>query len=321
MRSGMNAPELTIGIPTYNGQGCLSSVLESIIREAKGKNVEIIVMDNASVDETPNIAKDFQSRYPDMLRYFRNEHNVGFDANVDAVVRQAKGRFVWLMADDDYLLPGAVDRVLKVIHDHPELAIIFTNFSNWIELGLKENVYCEDGNQFFAVDHFKNGLISSNIVNRDLWLDLDMKRFDGCLWIHFAYSIQAMAPKAGRKGFVIHQELLEEGGTERWGGGGTSLYVGLKLVRLFSDMESMGYLPQIKKEGDLVIKGRYPREISWAKINGLKVDLTLLIQMKKMFGNYPSFWIVDVPMLLVPKWFYIIVYKKFYAAKDKRNPA
>jgi glycosyltransferase involved in cell wall biosynthesis len=315
----MNVPELTIGIPTYNGQMFLSEVLESVIREAKGKNVEVLVMDNASVDRTAEIAMDYQSRHPEIVRYARNDKNVGFDGNVDSIARYATGRFVWFLADDDYLLPGSVDHVLGIIRENPDLALIFANFSNWIDLGLSDDVYCQDGNQFFKVDRFKNGLISSNIVNRKTWSDLDMKRFDGCLWIHFAYAVQAMAPKEGRKAFVIAEELIRQGTTPRWGKGGSSLQVGLKLVQLFSNMEQLGYWHETKRNGDLVIKGRYLREIPWAKVNGLKVDSELFGQMRRLYGSYPSFWLKDVPLLLIPGGFYRWIFNRIYAAKVRSN--
>lgn len=314
----MDHPEMTIGIATYNGQMFLSSVLGTLITAVQGENVEIVISDNASVDETANIAKDFQSRYPDIVRHVRNDRNIGFDANVDNVVRQARGRFVWLMADDDFLLPGAVDRVLGIIRDHPDLALIFANFSNPIDLGLTKDVFCEDGNQFFTYNRFKNGLLSSNIVNRQTWLDLDMGRFDGSLWIHFAYSINAMAPKEGRKGYLISDELIRQDGIGRWGGGGSFILTGLKLVQLFSNMEDLGYTKKLKKDGDLVIKKGYLENIPRAKSMGLAVDRDLIDQMRGLYGAYPTFWLLDLPMLIVPNWVYRIGFKT--ARKIRHGP-
>jgi glycosyltransferase involved in cell wall biosynthesis len=315
----MEEPELTIGIATYNGQMFLTKVLESIINEAVGKSVEILVSDNASTDETASIVKDFQSRYPDMVRHVRNARNIGFDANVDNVVCQARGRFVWLMADDDPLVEGAVDAVLNAIHMDSELALIFVNFYNPIDLGLSGDVHCRDGNQFFAINRFKNGLLSSNIVNRKTWMEMDMKRFDGCLWIHFAYAIQAMAPKEGRTGYVIARELVKQEGGGRWGKGGSFIFTGLKLVHLFSHMEDLGYSRKVKKRGDFVVKGGYPRNIPWAKHQGLKVDRDLLSQTKQVFGQYPSYWLVDLPMFLVPNMFYDLAFNTFHKIKRKTD--
>ncbi len=313
----MEEPELTIGIATYNGQMYLAKVLDSIISEATGKKVEILISDNASTDETAAIAKEYQSRYPDMVRHVRNEQNIGFDANVDNVVRRASGRFVWLMADDDPLKEGAVDSVLNAIRTDPGMALIFVNFSNPIDLGLSKDVHCQDGNQFFATNRFKNGLLSSNVVNRRTWMDMDMKRFDGCLWIHFAYAIQAMVPGEGRTGYVIARELIKQDGGGRWGKGGNFMFTGLKLVRLFSHMEDLGYSRKVKRMGDFVIKGGYPRNIPWAKHQGLKVDSDLISQTEQLFGRYPSYWLVDLPMLLVPNSVYDLAFD--IARKIKRT--
>jgi len=315
----MQTPELTIGIVTYNGQSTISAVLDSAIRESDGKNVEILVSDNASTDGTGKIAEDYASRFPMNVRCVHNERNVGFDANVDRVVHQAKGRFVWLMADDDFLLPGSIDHVLTVIRSHPDLALIFVNFHNPIHLELTEDIYCKNGNQFFFTDRFKNGLVSSNVVNRQLWMDLDMSRFDGCQWIHFAYSVQALAPKEGREGFVISDELIDQScGGVRWGKGGTFILTGLKLVSLFTDMEQLGYDRKVKRMGDHIIMDGYLQNIPWAKFQGLQIDDDLLQQMKRSYHEYPSFWLIDLPMLLVPNRVYHMLFTLAYKLKGKQ---
>ncbi len=314
----MEAPELTIGIVTYNGQSTISAVLDSAIRESDGKNVEILISDNASTDGTGTIADDYACHLPNIVRCVHNERNVGFDANVDNVVRQAHGRFVWLMADDDFPLPGSIDHVLEVIHSHPDLALIFVNFHNPIDRKLSEDICCKDGNQFFSMDRFKNGLVSSNVVNRQLWVDLDMSRFDGCQWIHFAYSVQALAPRDGREGFVISDELVEQScGGVRWGKGGTFIHTGLRLVSLFSDMERLGYDRKVKRKGDHIIMDGYLQNIPWAKFQGLQVTDDLLLKMKRLYRDYPSFWLIDLPLLRIPNRFYITLFRIAYKLKGK----
>ncbi|OPY34119.1 MAG: putative glycosyl transferase [Methanomassiliicoccales archaeon PtaU1.Bin124] len=302
----MEEPELTIGIATYNGERFLEAVLESIMLEARGKPIEVLISDNASTDRTAEIARSFQSRYPGQVRHYRNASNIEFDGNVDNVVRQAKGRFVWTMADDDFLLPGAADKVLSVIRSEPDLAIIFANFTNPITLKAKENALCQDGNAFFRTVQFKNGLLSCNIFNRSVWLDLDMKRYDGCLWIHMAYAMEALAPKLGRKGYVFTDLLIRQDGVARWGHGGKFIYTGLRLVEVFQKMRELGYDKDVCRMGARVIEGGYKESIPRAKANGLEVDSALLRRMFPLYRQLPSFWIWDVPMLLLPNSFFRI---------------
>ena len=53
-------PILTIGIVTYNGQFILKEVLENIAKEIENTNVELIISDNASTDNTENIITEFK---------------------------------------------------------------------------------------------------------------------------------------------------------------------------------------------------------------------------------------------------------------------
>ena len=306
----MEEPELTIGIATYNGERFLEAVLESIMLEATGKPIEVLISDNASTDRTAEIASAFQERYPGQVRHVRNATNIEFDGNVDNVVRKARGRFVWTMADDDFLLPGAADKVLSVIRAEPDLALIFANFKNPITLKQKENSLCPDGNTFFRTVQFKNGLLSCNIFNRSVWLDLDMKRYDGCLWIHMAYAMEALAPKSGRKGYVFTDLLIRQDGVARWGHGGKFIYTGLRLVEVFQKMEQLGYAKDVCLMGARVIEGGYKESIPRAKANGLKVDSALFRRMLPLYRRLPSFWVLDVPMLLMPS----VVFKLGYKA-------
>jgi abequosyltransferase len=89
--------------------------LESGLREAASLptgTVEVLVCDNASSDETPDLISTIRMAHPE-LRTFRNDENLGFDRNYLRCVEEALGEFVWVMGDDDVWLPGSVTRVLR----------------------------------------------------------------------------------------------------------------------------------------------------------------------------------------------------------------
>ena len=108
----MMRPQLTIAIPTYNRQEKLKECLERVINYSKNMNIEILVSDNASSDDTQTVVNDIQKFNP-QIRYYRNKENLGFDGNFLNCFEKAKGEYVWLMSDDDILLPGAVESVLE----------------------------------------------------------------------------------------------------------------------------------------------------------------------------------------------------------------
>ncbi|MDR1123022.1 MAG: glycosyltransferase family 2 protein [Elusimicrobiota bacterium] len=103
------APLLSVCIPTYNRARFLSALLDSIYAQ-KTPEIEVVVSDNASTDNTREIVK----KYPDII-YRRSGKNLGFDANVLRAVALAKGKYCWLVGDDDALAEGALEYLLQNI--------------------------------------------------------------------------------------------------------------------------------------------------------------------------------------------------------------
>ncbi len=122
---------LTLCIPTYNRAALLKLSLQAILAQigtAEAAQVEVLILDNASPDDTPSVAAKMQVEYSHVqMHYVRHPQNIGPDANYAAGVRNARGRFVYLLSDDDVLLPGAVKTLVEVIGAHPSLAAVALN--------------------------------------------------------------------------------------------------------------------------------------------------------------------------------------------------
>ncbi|MBC8103829.1 MAG: glycosyltransferase family 2 protein [Cytophagales bacterium] len=124
-------PLLSICVPTYNRSAWLRASLDYAlpqVLEANGE-VELIVSDNCSTDDTPVLVRALQEKYP--LRYLRNGENIGFLPNMARVTTEAVGKFIWVMGDDDFLRPGALRRVLDVIRHHSDVSMIHINYSSY----------------------------------------------------------------------------------------------------------------------------------------------------------------------------------------------
>lgn len=117
-------PILSLCIPTYNRFLLLRQALNAIVDQisaARSAQIEIIVSDNASTDETVRVVERFQAACPDVcLRFYRQPENQGPDANIYDAVKQARGEFVYILSDDDVLLPGAVEKLFRLIDQHPD---------------------------------------------------------------------------------------------------------------------------------------------------------------------------------------------------------
>jgi glycosyltransferase involved in cell wall biosynthesis len=89
--------------------------------------VEIVVCDNASTDDTPQVIQPYLGRTD--FRYYRNPVNIGMLGNLQATAHHARGRHVWVLGDDDLLKPGAIERVLRIVTEKPDLALVYLNYA------------------------------------------------------------------------------------------------------------------------------------------------------------------------------------------------
>lgn len=124
----MAAHLLTLGIPTRNRAGYLRDLLaalETQVREGgiRPEDFEILVSDNASEDDTPALVQAVAARVPH-VRSVRNPENLGAQGNYHQLVRLASGRFLWIVGDDDLLLPGALVHTLESLRADRELGVL-----------------------------------------------------------------------------------------------------------------------------------------------------------------------------------------------------
>jgi len=310
---------LSIGIPTYNGGKHIKETLDSIVSQLNDVNeeIEIVISDNASTDETPEIIKDYQNRYG-IIKYFRNGQNVGFDRNVDLLFERAIGKYVWLLSDDDLILPGSIRKVLKVLSKHPELAAVFVNWSNYscdlkkcnVErtINISEDILCKTADEFLSTVKLNPVLISANVISRDLWKSIYQNDPIGAGWAHYKTLLSLIV---GHHTYCIAQPyVIYRSGNTRWNKEGEqSILNGITLMQIINSLISRGYSRKSVGATARVILLSQPQGILICKIQGLSLKKFRIGDMIKQFNRYPSFWLSSFPLLLIPESFYSIIFK------------
>lgn len=127
-------PILSICVPTYNRADWVRFTLPLWVEQVRGfgEECEVVVSDNCSEDETESVARQFLPG--GNLRYHRNPTNIGGHPNFFLLVSElARGQFVWLVGDDDFPVPGAVEQVMAAIRAHPDLPYLYANYRTWQE--------------------------------------------------------------------------------------------------------------------------------------------------------------------------------------------
>ncbi len=122
MASYQNKPLVSVCIPTYNKARYLRKSLESIINQTYG-NLEIVVSDNASTDNTEEIMKSFTDG---RLKYCRNPTNIGCYNNYNTCLKVAKGEFVAFYHSDDMYESDIVEKEVEFLQNHIDVAAVFT---------------------------------------------------------------------------------------------------------------------------------------------------------------------------------------------------
>ena len=97
-------------MPVYNCAEFLGAALDSIMPQLID-GVEVLVVDGASTDRTPQIVSERTASCP-QLRYARLERRGGIDADMAKSVELARGEYCWLFSGDDVMRPGALGRLL-----------------------------------------------------------------------------------------------------------------------------------------------------------------------------------------------------------------
>lgn len=109
---------LAFTIPTYNRADFLDYSLKIHIPLARAHRIAIFISDNGSTDATAEVVKKHQQNYP-FLYYFRNETNLGADANFERALHYPAAEYVWLLGDTYHIPKEGLDTLMEILENAP----------------------------------------------------------------------------------------------------------------------------------------------------------------------------------------------------------
>lgn len=119
----INCPLATIAIPTYNrADSYLRHALESALKQTY-QNIEIIVSDNCSNDNTALVVKGYVDP---RIRYFKHEKNIGANNNFNFCLKEARGDYFLLLQDDDLIDNNFVEVCIRAAQSSKDIGFIRT---------------------------------------------------------------------------------------------------------------------------------------------------------------------------------------------------
>lgn len=158
-------PLLSICIPTYNRAKYLEKTLPEIIRQVEEINrkdqLEVLVSDNCSCDNTSDIVCELEQLYP--ITYIKNPINIGPDGNFINCFNKARGKYVWLLGDDDLILKDSIKEIMKIISEE-DYGLVHIDCEN----SDGKNEAIDDINFFLSNVSYWITFISANIFRSDI---------------------------------------------------------------------------------------------------------------------------------------------------------
>ncbi|MEI6714950.1 MAG: glycosyltransferase family 2 protein [Verrucomicrobiota bacterium] len=114
-------PLVTVGLPVYNGAAQIRVALDSMLAQDY-ENFEVVVLDNASMDNTEEIVREYTAR-DKRIQYFRNEVNVGAVGNFEKVAQLRSGKYFCWLAHDDCRAPSFLSKCVAKLEANPSVIL------------------------------------------------------------------------------------------------------------------------------------------------------------------------------------------------------
>lgn len=149
---------ISFAIPCYNSAEYMAHAIESIL--VGGEDVEILIINDGSKDETLRIAKEFEEKYPTIVRAIDKENGGHGDA-VNAGLRNATGKYFKVVDSDDWVDEHALLKILELMRGWKE-------HDMEVDMLVSNYVYEKVGAQHKKVIHYR-GVLPENEIFR--WKD------------------------------------------------------------------------------------------------------------------------------------------------------
>lgn len=206
---------LSICIPTYNREKILDNALCAIEKELSTidcNEIEIIVSDNCSTDNTEVIVQNFIKKGMPII-YNRNSSNLGADGNFVQCFRKATAQYVWVLGDDDFLKEGALSFLLANLRN-TDYGLIHLKVS---PKGNEETQIYKISEKYLSDISYWITFISSNIIATKFVDRVNYEKYMGTHFIQVPFYITAA--KESPQNLMIHKRIFEDAADGATNGG------------------------------------------------------------------------------------------------------
>jgi glycosyltransferase involved in cell wall biosynthesis len=153
--SGEQQPLVSVIIPTYNRPEYLQQAIESAVKQTY-TNIEIIVSDNCSEENTQAVVESFADS---RIRFSRQPTNIGMFANQIHAFKMAQGKYLASLHDDDMWNEDFLEKLVPPLEENPDLVLAFCDQYIIDGRGNINHAETEKNTHAYKRDQFKKGVI------------------------------------------------------------------------------------------------------------------------------------------------------------------
>lgn len=119
---------VSIIVATYNHENYIEQAIKSIVKQKVNFKYEVLIGEDASIDQTANILKKIEKDLPKNFHIFYREKNLGMKGNFDDLIIKAKGKYIISLESDDYWIYDLkLQKQVDFLETHPEYIAIAHN--------------------------------------------------------------------------------------------------------------------------------------------------------------------------------------------------
>lgn len=198
----MNEKLVSIGIALYNHEKYIVKCLESIVNQSY-KNIELIVIDDGSSDNSYYIAKNYLDNQSFNINFkIITRSNKGMCNTLNEIAKQAKGKYISFIGSDDYWMLNKIEEQVEFLENYPEFVLVHSNSikvdENDNEIGVLDySSKINSGKLFDSIVLGKGGintpshLYKTEIYKKIGYYDSSLKFEDTDFWLRLTklYSV------------------------------------------------------------------------------------------------------------------------------------
>lgn len=206
---------VSVIVPLYNAEKYIEETMESILNQTY-KNIEIVIVDDGSKDQSSSIVKNFKKKYPEQIKYILQE-NQGVSVARNTGIENANGEYISFLDSDDLWHSTKIEKQMESMHKNNMNACYCGYMNFYEETGEKvENTTnFVKGNMTKAfLTHQVFAQTSTWIFKKSIVMDHNIRFTPGCSWgedLEFLFKLMSVTNVCYVDEYLTYYRILSGG--------------------------------------------------------------------------------------------------------------